>query len=147
MALLRRFARRPIGALVLGYLAAAAVLAGGVAWQSGVDPGVFALFANFLLLSPAVGLAWGAGRVLARRLAPEPWWRARVIEHGVGLVAIVLLGAAPLVYVVTVVADHPADGIPPRVLIPWFLGILAAVNVGALTTALGMEAWGRRADG
>ncbi len=157
MSPLRRLARSPLGALLLGYGTAAALLAGVGAWQNGLDAGVLALVVNGVLLTPPVGLVWLVGRQLDRRRAAgpltetSPWWQARLTTYGLGFAGLVLLAVGPIAYGATVVADlqgHHETPVAPNELALVLLGIVlfAAANATALFAALAVESWARRAE-
>jgi hypothetical protein len=120
---------RPVVPIAAGYAVASLLLAGVVAWQSGFHAAMVLFGANLLLLSPAIGLVW-IGGVAVSSLPADPWWRRRAAGYFVGFTLVLLSAAGPLLY-----AGSPF----------WLLlGILAVVNVVALTASLVVEAVLRR---
>ena len=138
-------ASRPGASLVAGYASVAALLSALVAMQSGVGSALPAFFANLLILSPAMGIAWLLGRMLAQR-APQTqaWWMTRAQGHVAAFIGAVVVAAVPLLAVMEQASVQPdLSPLSHEELAVGLLGAVVFVNATPLGVALLVEAAAR----
>ncbi len=137
-------ATRPIVPLAAGFLVVAALLAIGVAVQSGFGPGLASFAVNLVIFAPAFGLNWLTGRILARRApAAQAWWVTRAQGYLLGFIGAVAVAGVPL-FVVMRRLGPTQEAAPMPGSIGLLVAVLAAVNAVPLLLALAIEGVARR---
>lgn len=138
-------ATRPGAALVTGYTLIALLLALLVAAQSGPVAAFPAFFANLLILTPAMGIVWLIGRMVAQRVPQtQPWWMTRAQGHMAGFIGAVVVAAVPLMAVMERATVQPELApLPSEQLAAALLLAVAIVNASPLGFALLVEAGAR----